>query len=313
MTSLTAGRRQSRNLLTGGLDRARCARIQPPPAVVALTLLAALLRFWRLGAQGLWYDESYTLMLVRHPLGQMLGIIPHTESTPPVYYCVAWAWVRVFGRGAAGLRSLSAAAGTALVPLAYASARDLLRSRRAGVVCAALLACNPLLWWYSQEARAYELLACLCALSLWAFARGLHRPGRGALAVWAGSSALALGTHYFAGMLVIPEAAWLLIVHRRSGRAWLSVAFVAACGLALLPLLLAQAGANHDSWIAHSSLSLRIAQIGPQLILGTGTPWRANSCLPWYSRRSMTFCTLMISRAGRRAGASPCQRRPPRG
>ncbi|HET9124496.1 MAG TPA: hypothetical protein VFN65_06395 [Solirubrobacteraceae bacterium] len=72
MTSLTASRRQSRNLLTGGLHRARCAQIPAPPVVVALTLLAALLRFWRWGAQGLWYDEADTLMLVRHPLGQML-------------------------------------------------------------------------------------------------------------------------------------------------------------------------------------------------------------------------------------------------
>src|SRR3954453_7169772 len=31
---------------------------------------------------------------------------------------------------------------------------------------------------------------------------------------------------------------------------------------------------------------------------GTGTPWRAKSCLPWYSRRSMRAATLALARLG---------------
>ena len=67
--------------------------------VAALTLLGAALRFTRLGAQGFWFDEGNTALLVHLSPGRMLGLIPQSESTPPLYYCVAWVWARVFGFG----------------------------------------------------------------------------------------------------------------------------------------------------------------------------------------------------------------------
>src|SRR5438876_576650 len=81
--------------------------------------------------------------------------------TPPFYYMLAWGWAKLFGTGEVGLRSLSALAGTLTIPAAYAAGRAL-SSRRAGLIAAALFAVNPLLVWYSQEARAYALLALLC-------------------------------------------------------------------------------------------------------------------------------------------------------
>ena len=83
-------------------------------AVVALTVLAAVLRFYRLGHQGFWFDEANTALLVHFSPGKMLGLIPQTESTPPLYYCVAWVWARVFGYSEAPLRSLSALCGVSL-------------------------------------------------------------------------------------------------------------------------------------------------------------------------------------------------------
>ena len=38
----------------------------------------------------------------------------------PLFYAVAWLWVKLFGTGEVGLRSLSALCGTAFVPVAYA-------------------------------------------------------------------------------------------------------------------------------------------------------------------------------------------------
>ena len=53
-------------------------------------------------------------MLVKLPLGRMLSTIPKTESTPYLYYLLAWVWTHIFGRGAADLRALSALLGTAV-------------------------------------------------------------------------------------------------------------------------------------------------------------------------------------------------------
>ena len=103
-------------------------------AVGAITLLAALLRFYRIGHQGFWFDEGNTALLVHFSPGKMLGLIPQTESTPPLYYCVAWVWARLFGYGETGLRSLSAVCGVLVVPVAYGAGSKLI-SRRAGVDC----------------------------------------------------------------------------------------------------------------------------------------------------------------------------------
>src|SRR5439155_26485479 len=102
-------------------------------AVAALTLLAACLRFVGIGHQGFWFDEGNTALLVHFSPGKMLGLIPQTESTPPLYYCVAWVWARVFGYGEAALRSLSALAGVAMIPVVYRAGAKLI-SRRAGVL-----------------------------------------------------------------------------------------------------------------------------------------------------------------------------------
>src|ERR1700748_3297466 len=144
-------------------------------AVAALTVLGAILRFYRLGHQGFWFDEANTALLVHFSPGKMLGLIPQSESTPPLYYCVAWVWARIFGYGEVGLRSLSALAGVTMIPVVYAAGAKLV-SRRAGLLAAAFATCSPLLIWYSQEARSYQLLAFLAAASLLAFAYALARP-----------------------------------------------------------------------------------------------------------------------------------------
>ncbi len=160
------------------LMRAAAVRFGP---VFALTLLGALLRFPTLDRQSFWLDELVTASLLDRGLGDVLGEIPRTEATPYLYYVVAWLWSSVFGLGEVGLRSLSALAGTATIPVAYV-AGGVLVSRRAGIVAAALVATSPFLVWYSQEARSYALFALLGATSVLAFGLAL----RASVAGWRG-------------------------------------------------------------------------------------------------------------------------------
>ena len=266
--------RDLRSPLRGG--RVANAGLYAAPAllaVAALTALGAVLRFWGLGHQGFWYDEGDTALLVHLSLGKMLGLLPQSESTPPLYYVAAWVWAHLFGDQEAGLRSLSAVAGVLVVPVAYAAAARLI-SPRAGLIAAALAACNPLLIWYSQEARAYSLLVLLTAVSLLAFAHVRTAPSGRGMALWAVASGLALATHYYALVAVAPEAVWLLVEHRRDRRVVLGVGFVALCGLALLPLAITQHGTRRDSWIAHSPFGVRLRQIIPQFLIGPNAPHR---------------------------------------
>ena len=104
--------------------------------------LAAIARFATLDEQSFWYDEAVTVGLLEMDFGDMLDRIPESESTPPLYYAVAWLWAKVFGTGEVGLRSLSALCGTAFIPVIYAiGARA--AGVRVGLVAAALAALNP--------------------------------------------------------------------------------------------------------------------------------------------------------------------------
>lgn len=268
--------------------------------VIGLTIVAAVLRFARIGHQSFWYDESFTVVLVRHSPGQMLGLLPRTELTPPLYYLVAWPWARIFGYGEAGLRSLSAVAGVATIPAIYGAAAKLI-SRRVGVCAAAITACSPSLVWYSQEARSYALLILLATLSLLAFAQARRpQPSRRHLAAWALAAGLTLATHYYGALLVVPEAVGLLWVHRRLYRAWLAVAAVGAFGSALLPLALSQS--PKASWIAPWRLDLRLQQIPTQFLLGTGAPARL-----WLELTGAAVVLLAVTMLVRRA--DPHERR----
>jgi hypothetical protein len=243
----------------------------PLLTVAALTVLGAALRFPTLDRQSFWLDELVTVSLLDQGLGDVLHEIPRTEATPFVYYVAAWAWGSVLGLGEIGIRSLSALAGTATIPVAY-GAGVVLVSRRAGLVAAALVAVNPFLVWYSQEARSYALLALLGAATVLAFGHALTG-SRGWLAAWAVLSALAIATHYFAVFLVGAEAVWLLVRLRAARPAVLAMLVPSGVLLAHVPLVLAQRG-NGEA-VAGSALVSRIAGIPKNLAVGYSFPAEA--------------------------------------
>ena len=237
--------------------------------VVALTVVGAVVRFATLDQQSFWLDELVTVSLVRGGFADMLSAIPKNEATPFLYYVLAWPWARLFGLGEIGLRSLSALAGAAVVPAAYGAGAALV-SRRAGIVAAALVSVNPILVWYSQEARSYSLLAFLSACALLFFGRALRSAGWRSLAGWSVFSSLAIATHYFAVFLVLPEAVWL-VSRGRSRRSALFASLVpTAVLLAHVPLVLVQRG--NGGAVSGTLLFSRIAGIPTGLVVGYSFP-----------------------------------------
>src|SRR5690349_18914378 len=213
-------------------------------ALGAITAVAAVLRFATLGAQSLDHDETVTAARVLHPdFFQSMGVVFRGERSPPLYYALVWLWTRAFGTGVVGLRSLSAVFGTLTVVFAYLAARELV-SRRAGLIVAVLVALNPYLIWYSQEARSYGALAMFGTLALYFFARARRGQNKQALVGWAIASGLGLVTHYFAFFFIVPEAVLLLFWSSPARRraTLIAVAAVALVGTALLPVAIVQEG-----------------------------------------------------------------------
>jgi mannosyltransferase len=234
-----------------------------------LWALGVAVRFASLGLQSYHHDEVITAArVIPGSFDQMLQKVKVSESNPPLYYVLTWGWAKAFGTGETGLRSLTALFGAATVPVAYFIGREL-ASRRAGLIAAALVAVNPMLIWYSQEARSYVLLVFFGALSLLFFARVLNTRRGSDLALWALASALALGSHYFAVFAVGIEAVWLAVALRSRWRAVLpAIGIVVAVGLALLPLIVAQENPRHIGWIDHSPLGTRLWEAGGSFLIG---------------------------------------------
>jgi mannosyltransferase len=278
--------------------------------VAGLTVLGAALRFATLGLQSYHHDEIVTASRVlRVGFGHAMDAVSFGESAPPLYYAIAWVWTQVTGTGEWGLRSISALAGVATIPVAYLIGCEL-RDRRAGLMTAALVAVNPMLLWYSQEARAYSLLGLFCALSLLYCARALRRGRRRDFTAWGIASALALATHYFAVFPLLAEAA--LVLRRRGRAAWSGLWIIAVTATLLLPLALHQMSFGHANWISTFSLGYRLWETAATFLSGEtgdiiGQPERPDLALVPLALSLAGFALLAFraAREDRRAAILP--------
>lgn len=132
-------------------------------------LLAAALRFFRIGYQSLWADEGNSAAMAGRSLGD-ISARAAADIHPPGYYWLLNLWSRIFGDSEAALRSLSALWGILLVWLVYQIVLRLF-DRRTALIAAFFAAINPFLIYYSQEARMYAQLAALAALLFYGLAR----------------------------------------------------------------------------------------------------------------------------------------------
>ena len=91
-----------------------------PLAIV--TGLALALRLLLLGQAHLWYDEAGSVWMASLPWDKMIAATA-SDTHPPGYLALLWAWVRIAGTSEAAVRLPSAMASLLCVPLAYAIAR----------------------------------------------------------------------------------------------------------------------------------------------------------------------------------------------
>jgi Dolichyl-phosphate-mannose-protein mannosyltransferase len=245
--------------------------------LVAVILGGAAVRFWGIGAQSLWYDEWLTTEATSGGLGDVVRHAATREGIPPPFFLLMWGWVRIFGDSEAALRTVSALAGVATIPVAYAIVREIGQPRRAARAAALLVAVSPALVWYSQEARPYSLLALFGALTVLTFLRvwrAASTARRNDLLLWGLACAAALAVHYFAVFLVVAEAAALFATGRLPWRRVALACVPAAVVLALLaPVALEQRshGPNHQ-WISDWPLSERLREAGQSALVGPSPP-----------------------------------------
>lgn len=144
----------------------------PRGAVVALVLVAVVLRFIGLDSQ-LWTDEVLSLVrYVRKPLGDLVRHF-YSNNQHPLYSLLARATMDVFGESPWTLRLWAALFGAACVPALYQLGAEVTTKKEA-FLSAALLAVSYHHVWFSQNARGYTAIMLASIVGTYLVHRGLR-------------------------------------------------------------------------------------------------------------------------------------------
>jgi len=196
--------------------------------LLAVVLLAAGLRFYRIDAQSLWYDEGISAFQLTRSYPDILYAAAG-DTHPPLYYWTLKAWGETVGASELGLRALSAMWGIVAVALTWLIGRRLFGPLVA-VIAAGLLTVAPLAVYYSQEVRMYGQVTALGLLAAYAYTRRQYW-------LYALAGAATLYTQYL-GLAMLAALNLHALLFMRERRAWLRwIAANAAVGVAFLPWL----------------------------------------------------------------------------
>jgi hypothetical protein len=242
-------------------DPSRAAVAHPTPTdgrsstsvwLVVIVAIGVALRAWRLGFNGLSYDESFTAMAARLPLDRLLDHLRNQDTHPPLDYLLR-------------------------VPLARAGASDLvlrlpsflfscaalalfawwMRTRGvAGVVAAAVFAGSAFQIFHGGEARMYALLELLGVAAAMLSERWLgDEPPR--WSAWAASGIIAVALFDHVSGFLLAAGMCAVAGLRTYRRAWEwragALGAVALWAVAWGTSFVHQAGGDWAGWIPRTS------------------------------------------------------------
>ncbi|MGD8998451.1 MAG: glycosyltransferase family 39 protein, partial [Anaerolineae bacterium] len=325
-------------IVNGGYLSHRCRLL-----LLAILLLGALLRFYRLDAQSLWNDEGNSARLAERSLDLIVEGAAG-DIHPPGYYLLLHCWRALLGHSEFALRSLSVLAGLALILFTYLLGRRLFAESTA-LTGAFISAISPFAIYYSQEARMYALLAALSAASTYLTIRTLQSvfdapPSSASSSLSAISilrhgacailTAAGLYAHYAFAFVALAHnvvfALWWLIASIRSRRRWLVLTVWGSAQLAALLLYLpwllnALAAPGWSSPQVAYRLGpalldvLRVLTVGITLTLESSTlalvvagVLLLTGIIPIAARASDPLAATPSDGAGREDGSRPCPR-----
>jgi len=138
-----------------------------PLAVILLS--GAVLRFYKLTAHPLQWDELLVSMASRHSLTYIFNLCSTQETHPPLFYLLTKA-VLLFRPDDFALRFSSALFGTLCIYILYHVVREFANEGTA-LLASAFLSINILHFQLSRELRPYSLQTVLFIVTLWFVAR----------------------------------------------------------------------------------------------------------------------------------------------
>jgi mannosyltransferase len=186
-------------------------------SLVAILLLALVLRLINLGSRNLWYDEAFAVLYAEKSFSAILyGTITQVEGAaadvhPLLYYFFLHLWMGLFGQSPFVVRLPSLIFGLASIVLAFSIGRELFDSST-GLLAATITAIAPFHINYSQENRMYSLLCLLSLLTVYFFVRCWKGSG---YRNWLGfilAATLSLYTHNLAFLVILALDLFVLVM-----------------------------------------------------------------------------------------------------
>lgn len=144
---------------------------------IALGLFIAYLclAFYKIGVNGLWYDECFSIYLGKASIDEILHYSLYEDTNPPLYLIIMHFWNQWFGESEAALRSVSAIASSLAFALFFLFTLRFFNWQTALFTVLLYLTSNEL-YYYSQEGRTYGLVLLFTVLSNYAFMSLVEKP-----------------------------------------------------------------------------------------------------------------------------------------
>jgi 4-amino-4-deoxy-L-arabinose transferase-like glycosyltransferase len=183
-------------------------------ALGLITMLAALLRFYKLGEWSFWIDEIYTIGRAQahySSLEATVHNIPPSRNWVPVSVILTAGTLNALGTSEWSARLVSAVIGVLSIPVLYLLVKRLF-SPGVGLIAALLLAVSPWHIYGSQNARFYTSLILLYSLALFALFQGLERDRPGYLLISMALLYLAASERVLALFMVPVVVCYLLLL-----------------------------------------------------------------------------------------------------
>lgn len=149
----------------------------------------------------LWGDEGWAAALAVKPVLKIIQFVAR-DTSPPFYYLLLHAWMKIFGTSEIAIRSLSFLFFLITALTVYFIGKHLW-DKKTGLLASFLVLTNPFLFNYAFEGRMYALLALTSTLSVYFFLKKRRL-------AFILASVAALYTHHFSIFTIFFLGLWRL-------------------------------------------------------------------------------------------------------
>lgn len=180
--------------------------------IIGCAIIAMLISLFIGMRQSVWFDEAYSILIAKQPIGQLIHLTA-LDTHPPLFYIILKIWGNIFGWSELALRTMPILfMGGAVVCSALLMQK--LFNRRAAVITLPLVVLAPFLLRYGFEIRMYSLASLIGVLATYILVCALRtsekRKKTILFCVYALLVAVGVYTLYYLVLLWVAHLVWLI-------------------------------------------------------------------------------------------------------